>query len=81
MYLLISNVFTIGKNYYPQVFLKKCKYVIKEKKFKNIFDDIEIFSDSDYEKSPDYKENSNEEILEKNQTVKNSDEEYSDEEN
>ena len=81
MYLLISKVFTIGKNYYPQVFLKKCKYVIKEKKFKNIFDDIEIFSDSDYEKSPDYKENSNEEILEKNQTVKNSDEEYSDEEN
>ena len=50
MYLLISKVFTIGKNYYPQVFLKKCKYVIKEKKFKNIFDDIEIFSDSDYEK-------------------------------
>ena len=81
MYLLISKIFTIGKNYYPQVFLKKCKYVIKEKKFKNIFDDIEIFSDSDYEKSPDYKENSNEEILEKNQTVKNSDEEYSDEEN
>ena len=81
MYLLISKVFTLGKNYYPQVFLKKCKYVIKEKKFKNIFDDIEIFSDSDYEKSPDYKENSNEEILEKNQTVKNSDEEYSDEEN
>ena len=56
MYLLISKVFTIGKNYYPQVFLKKCKYVIKEKKFKNIFDHIEIFSDSDYEKSPDYKE-------------------------
>ena len=81
MYLLISKVFTIGKNYYPQVLLKKCKYVIKEKKFKNIFDDIKIFSDSDYEKSPDYKENSNEEILEKNQTVKNSDEEYSDEEN
>ena len=50
MYLLISKVFTIGKNYYPQVLLKKCKYVIKEKKFKNIFDDIEIFSDSDYEK-------------------------------
>ena len=81
MYLLISKDFTIGKNYYPEVFLKKCKYVIKEKKFKYIFDDIEIFSDSDYEKSPDYNENSNEEILEKIQTVKNSDEEYSDEEN
>ena len=81
MYLLISKVFTIGKNYYPQVFLKKCKYVIKEKKFKYIFDDTEIFSDSDYEKSPDYKENSNEEILEKIQAVKNSDEEYSDQEN
>ena len=81
MYLLISKVFTIGKNYYPQVFLKKCKYVIKEKKFKYIFDDIEFFSDSDYEKSPDYKENSNEEILEKIQAVKNSDEEYSDQEN
>ena len=30
--------------------------LLKKKKFKNIFDHIEIFSDSDYEKSPDYKE-------------------------
>ena len=37
MYLLISKVFTIGKNYYPQVFLKKCKYVIKEKKIQEYF--------------------------------------------
>ena len=28
----IDSVFRIGKNYFPQVFLDKCKYVVKEKK-------------------------------------------------
>ena len=37
------SVFRTGKNYYPQVFLEKCKYVIKKTKIpKYIIDDIEI---------------------------------------
>ena len=58
--ILIDFVFRTGKNYYPQVFLEKCKYVIKEKNIpKHIIDDIEISSDSDRENSDE--ENSNEE--------------------
>ena len=49
--------------YYPQVFLKECKYVFKEKKMsKYITDDVEISSDeenSDEENSD--KDNSDEE--------------------
>ena len=30
--ILINSVFRTGNNYYPQVFFKECKYVIKEKK-------------------------------------------------
>ena len=30
--ILIHSVFRTGKNYYPQVFLDECKYVVKEKK-------------------------------------------------
>ena len=30
--VLIKSVFKTGKNYYPQVFLEECKYVIKEKR-------------------------------------------------
>ena len=63
----LDFIFKMGKNYYPQVFLEECKYVITEKKINNsITDDAEI-SDSD-------KDNSDEEILEKCQTRKNSDE-------
>ena len=29
--ILLDYVFTTVRNYYPQVFLEKCKYVIKEK--------------------------------------------------
>ena len=29
--ILIDSVFRTGKNYYPQVFLEECKYVVKEK--------------------------------------------------
>ena len=57
--LLIDSVFRIDKNYYHQVFLKECKYVLKEKKnSKYIIDDIEISSDSDRENSDE--ENSSE---------------------
>ena len=28
--ILINSVFRTGKNYYPQVFLEECKYVVKE---------------------------------------------------
>ena len=34
--VLINTVFRKGKNYYPQVFLEECKYVVKEKRFLNI---------------------------------------------
>ena len=48
--ILIDSVFRTGKNYYPQVFLKECKYVVKEKEIpKHIIHDIEISSDSDRE--------------------------------
>ena len=56
---MIDSVFKTGKNYYPQVFLEECKYVVQEKKIpKYIIDDIEI-SDSDKENSDE--ENSDEE--------------------
>ena len=30
--ILIDSVFRTGKNFYPQVLLEECKYVVKEKK-------------------------------------------------
>ena len=45
-----------GKNYYPQVLLEECKYVVKKNIPKHIIDNIEIFSDSDRENS--FEENS-----------------------
>ena len=54
---MIDSVFRAGKNYYPQVFLEKCKYVVKEKKMSEyVIDGIEISSDSD-------EKNTDEEIL------------------
>ena len=54
--ILIDSVYRKNKNYYSQVFLEECKYVVKEK---FITDDIEICSDySDKEDSN--KENYNE---------------------
>ena len=46
--ILIDSVFRTGKNYYLQVLLEECKYVVKKKKKipKYIIDDIEISSDS-----------------------------------
>ena len=49
---MINFVFRRSKNYYPQVFLEECKYVVEEKKIpKYIINDIEISSDSDRENS------------------------------
>ena len=40
---MTDSVFRTGKNYYPQVFLEECKYVVEEKKMpKYITDNIEI---------------------------------------
>ena len=51
--VLIDSVYRKDKNYYPEVFLEECKYVVKEKKkSKFVTGDINISSDE---------ENSNEE--------------------
>ena len=45
---MIDSVFRTVKNYYPQAFLEKCKYVVKEKKMpKYITDDMKISSDEE----------------------------------
>ena len=50
--ILINSVFRTSKNYYPEIFLEECKYVVKWKNMsKYIIDDMEIFSDSDRENS------------------------------
>ena len=73
---LIDSVFRVGKNYFPQVFLEECKYVVKKKKIpKYIIDDLEISSDSDEKNSNE--ENSDQKILEKFQIKKYSDEDDS----
>ena len=60
--MFISNfdsVFRTGENYYLQVFLEECKYVIKGKNIpKYIIDNTEISSDTDRENSDE--ENSDE---------------------
>ena len=65
--MLISNfdcVFRTGKNYYLQVFLEECKYVVKEKKiFNYIIDNTDISSDSSRENSD--KEKSDKETSDK----------------
>ena len=44
---MLDSIVKTVKNYYPQVFLEECKYVIKEKKInKYIIDGVEISSDS-----------------------------------
>ena len=41
--ILIDYAFRIGKNYYPQVFLEECKYIVKEKKItKYTIDDMPL---------------------------------------
>ena len=57
--ILINSPYKKDKNYYPQVFLEECKYVVKEKKTSEFAtDDIEISSDdSDRENSDEEKSN------------------------
>ena len=49
----LDSVVKVGKDYYPQVFLEECKYVVKEKKIINFVDvelEIELrFSDESNE--------------------------------
>ena len=62
--MMVDFVFKPGKNYYLQVFLKECKYVIKEKKMPGyITVDIKVSSDDSHRECSDYsvKENSIEE--------------------
>ena len=45
-----NSAYRTGKNYYLQVFLAECKYVIKEKKIHNyVIDNVKISTDSDEE--------------------------------
>ena len=49
---MIDSVFKLSKNYYPEVFLEECKYIVKEKRISHyISDELEISSD-DSEKGP-----------------------------
>ena len=64
--ILIDSIFRTCRNYYPQVFLEECKYVVKEKQMPEyITNHTDISSDSDR----------------KNSNKKNSDKRNSDEEN
>ena len=59
--ILIDSVFRTDKNYYPQVFLEECKYIVKEKKMPEyITDKIKISSD-DFDRENSDGENSHEE--------------------
>ena len=55
--ILIDSVLRTGNNYYPQVVLEECEYIVQEKTMPEyITDDLEISGDSD-------RENSDQEIL------------------
>ena len=44
--ILIDSAFRMVENYYPQVFLEECKYIVKKKAVtKYINEDLEIPSD------------------------------------
>ena len=60
--VLIDSVFKMSKNYYPQVFLKECKYIVKKKVTRNIIENLDISSDE---------ENSDEKNLMKEIILKN----------
>ena len=60
---MIDLIYREDKNYYPQLFLKGCKHVVKEKKMsKFVTDDIEISSD-DSDKENSGEKNSDKEIF------------------
>ena len=41
--ILIDSVFIAGKNYYPEVFLEECKYIVKEKRCLSILRTTNFF--------------------------------------
>ena len=54
--ILIHSVLRTSSNYYPQVFLEECKYVVKEKKMpKYIINNMDISSNSGEENSNEKK--------------------------
>ena len=62
---MIDSVFRTSGNYYPQVFLEECKYVVKERNiYDYITDNIETSSDDSD------REDSNGENYEKKNLVK-----------
>ena len=86
--VLIDSASRTDKNYYPQVFLEECKYVIKENIYilliiwwfllilmnKILMKKLNWWKFR-WKKYSDYEENSDEEILKKIKTEKNYDEE------
>ena len=60
--ILIDSVYKKDKNYYPQVFLEECKYVVKEKKKSKFITDNKEISSDDFDKENSDEENSNGEI-------------------
>ena len=67
---MLDSVYEKDNEYYSQVLLEDCTYVVKKRKIHNqIIDYVEISSDSDevdlLGKKFDYEENSDEEIMEK----------------
>ena len=48
--ILIASVYRKGKNYYPQVFLEKCKYFVKEKKMSKFITDRTGVSSDDFDR-------------------------------
>ena len=71
--ILISSVCRTGKNYYPQVFLEECKYVVKDKKMPEyIADNIEISSDSEgYSDEENFDEKNSDETNSDKKNLKN----------
>ena len=61
--------FRTGKNYYSEVFLEECKYVVKKKMPDHITNDIELSSDDSISKACD-EENSGEENSNKKTLMK-----------
>ena len=56
--ILINFVVRMGENYYPQVFLEECKYIVKENNLSKFIND-ELESDSSG--GPDYSDDSDKE--------------------
>ena len=54
---MIVSVFRMGKNYYLQVFLEECKYIVEGKKMtRYINDDLQISSNDFDKKNSDEKD-------------------------